>query len=146
MEVALGEGHADVGLGEGALDELLAEQRLFLLDYEILHGLEPQMGRFCVAPIALFWKDDLGRLMPLAIQLGQSPAEAETISRMLGRRPACRLMLPEEAGTKSIERLNSIRSAVAATASCPPSTPSLAIAASIAAARASGVPGTAAST
>jgi len=61
------------------LDQLLAEQRLFLLDYEILHGLTPVFGRFCVAPMALFWRDDQGRLMPLAIQLGQSPAEAPVI-------------------------------------------------------------------
>jgi arachidonate 15-lipoxygenase len=61
------------------LEHLLAEQRLFLLDYEILHGLQPLLGRFCVAPIALFWKNDLGQLMPLAIQLGQSPAEAPVI-------------------------------------------------------------------
>ena len=61
------------------LEQLLSEQRLFLLDYEILHGLQPLIGRFCVAPICLFWKNDLGRLMPLAIQLGQSPAEAPVI-------------------------------------------------------------------
>lgn len=62
-----------------SLEQLIAEQRLFLLDYEILHGLEPRLGRFCVAPICLFWKNDLGQLMPLAIQLGQSPAEAPVI-------------------------------------------------------------------
>jgi hypothetical protein len=67
-------------LREGAsLAQLLAERRLFLLDYEILQGLEPLLGRFCVAPICLFWKNDIGRLMPLAIQLGQSPVEAKTI-------------------------------------------------------------------
>lgn len=58
---------------------LLAERRLFLQDYEILQGLEPEFGRFCVAPICLFWLDGQGRLMPLAIQLGQSPAEAGVI-------------------------------------------------------------------
>ena len=61
------------------LARLLAERRLFLLDYEILHGLEPEFGRFCVAPMCLFWLDDQDRLMPLAIQLGQSAAEAEII-------------------------------------------------------------------
>ena len=61
------------------LKQLLSEQRLFLLDYEILRGLQPLIGRFCVAPICLFWKNDIGRLMPLAIQLGQTPAEGPTI-------------------------------------------------------------------
>lgn len=61
------------------LARLLAEQRLFLIDYEILHGLEPVFGRFCVAPMCLLWRNDQNRLMPLAIQLGQSPAEAKTI-------------------------------------------------------------------
>lgn len=64
---------------KATLERLLAEQRLFLLDYEILQGLQPVLGRFCVAPICLFWKNDLGQLMPLAIQLGQSPAEAPVI-------------------------------------------------------------------
>lgn len=62
-----------------SLAQLLAEQRLFLIDYEILHGLEPVFGRFCVAPMCLLWRNDQNRLMPLAIQLGQSPAEAKTI-------------------------------------------------------------------
>ena len=62
-----------------SLEQLLSEQRLFLLDYKILQGLQPTFGRFCVAPICLFWVDDTGRLMPLAIQLGQSPAEAKVI-------------------------------------------------------------------
>lgn len=62
-----------------SLAQLLSQRRLFLLDYEILHGLEPLLGRFCVAPVCLFWKNDSSQLMPLAIQLGQSPAEAKTI-------------------------------------------------------------------
>ncbi|MCU0919065.1 MAG: hypothetical protein MUF16_01815 [Burkholderiaceae bacterium] len=67
-------------LPEGSrLATLLAERRLFLLDYALLHGLVPVLGRFCVAPIALFWRDGAGQLMPLAIQLGQSPAEAPVI-------------------------------------------------------------------
>lgn len=67
-------------LPEGqSLARLLGEHRLFVLDYAILHGIEPTLGRFCVAPISLFWRDDQGRLMPLAIQLGQSPAEAPVV-------------------------------------------------------------------
>ena len=40
---------------QASLAGLLAERRLCLLDYEILQGLQPVYGRFCVAPIALFW-------------------------------------------------------------------------------------------
>ncbi|MFM2121493.1 MAG: hypothetical protein RL722_2961, partial [Pseudomonadota bacterium] len=61
------------------LDRLLGQGRLFLLDYEILQGLSARLGRFCVAPMALFWRSEGGQLMPLAIQLGQSPAEAPVI-------------------------------------------------------------------
>jgi hypothetical protein len=62
-----------------SLAQLTAEHRLFLLDYRILDGLQPVFGRFCTAPMCLFWREDSGRLMPLAIQLGQSPAEAPII-------------------------------------------------------------------
>ncbi len=61
------------------LGDLLLEGKLFLLDYQILSGLQPLIGRFCVCPMALFWVDEGGDLMPLAIQLGQSPAEAPLI-------------------------------------------------------------------
>ncbi|MEM9623303.1 MAG: lipoxygenase family protein, partial [Pseudomonadota bacterium] len=49
-----------------SLQQLLAEQRLFLVDYHLLAGLQALLGRFCVAPICLFWLDDHQRLMPLA--------------------------------------------------------------------------------
>ncbi len=62
-----------------SLNTLLAQKRLFLQDYQILDGLEPMLGRFCVAPVCLFWVDDTGKLMPLAIQLGQTIADAKTI-------------------------------------------------------------------
>ncbi len=61
------------------LADLLSQRRLFLQDYEILQGLEPTFGRFCVAPMCLFWLNPEGQLMPLAIQLGQSAEEAKTI-------------------------------------------------------------------
>ena len=62
-----------------SLAQLLAEHRLYLLDYELLDGLPPLFGRFCVAPMCLLWRNDQNRLMPLAIQLGQSPAQAPTL-------------------------------------------------------------------
>jgi hypothetical protein len=48
--------------------------RLYLLDLAILDGVEPVAGRFLTAPMCLFHVDDKARLMPLAVQLGQSPA------------------------------------------------------------------------
>lgn len=67
-------------LPEGqSLGRLLGERRLFIVDYAPLEGLRKVMGRFQEAPIGLFWRDDDGHLMPLALQLGQSPAVAPVI-------------------------------------------------------------------
>lgn len=62
-----------------SLAKLLAERRLFIVDYAPLQGLTKVMGRFQEAPIGLFWRDGEGHLMPLALQLGQSPADAPTL-------------------------------------------------------------------
>ncbi len=48
--------------------------RLYLLDLAILDGIVAAPGRFLCAPMCLFHVDAQSRLMPLAIQLGQSPA------------------------------------------------------------------------
>ncbi len=48
--------------------------RLYLLDLAILDGIAAAPGRFLCAPMCLFYVDGQSRLMPLAIQLGQSPA------------------------------------------------------------------------
>jgi hypothetical protein len=58
---------------------LLDQRRLFIQDYHEIAGLPLVMGRFQTAPIGLFWLDERRRLMPLAIQLGQSPEEAPVI-------------------------------------------------------------------
>ena len=62
-----------------SLEALRAQGRLFMMDYKAIAGLPVVMGRFQTAPIALFWVNDRGALMPLAIQLGQSPAHAPVI-------------------------------------------------------------------
>ena len=49
--------------------------RLYLLDLAILDGIAAAPGRFLCAPMCLFYVDGQSRLMPLAIQLGQSPAD-----------------------------------------------------------------------
>jgi arachidonate 15-lipoxygenase len=64
------------GLG---LDRLLGEGRLFLVDYAALAGSPVSIGCFMEPAMALFWLDESDRLMPLAIQLGQSPATAPAI-------------------------------------------------------------------
>jgi hypothetical protein len=59
--------------------QLLDERRLFVCDWGTIAGAPIVPGRFQVAPIALFWLDGNRTLMPLAIQLGQTPAEAPVI-------------------------------------------------------------------
>ena len=74
------DGHLRGVVPEGiSLDGLLGQQRLFLCDWKDLAGAPTVFARFLAAPMALFWLDDTGTLMPLAIQLGQSPAEAPVI-------------------------------------------------------------------
>ena len=48
--------------------------RLYLLDLAVLDGVAAAPGRFLCAPMCLFYVDERSRLLPLAIQLGQSPA------------------------------------------------------------------------
>ena len=62
-----------------SLTRLLDERRVFLCDWKDVAGAPLVLGRFQAAPMALFWLDDSRTLMPLAIQLGQSPAEAPVI-------------------------------------------------------------------
>lgn len=62
-----------------SLAQLFDERRLFVCDWGAIAGAPIVPGRFQAAPIALFWLDGDRVLMPLAIQLGQSPAEAPVI-------------------------------------------------------------------
>ncbi len=61
------------------LDRLLDEGRLFVADYSALADVPLTIGCSLVPAIGMFWLDAAGRLMPLAIQLGQSPADAPVI-------------------------------------------------------------------
>lgn len=58
------------------LGRLLGEGRLFMADYSALADVPVTIGCYLTAAMGMFWLDDRDRLMPLAIQLGQSPAEA----------------------------------------------------------------------
>uniref|UniRef100_A0A8W8HT92 Allene oxide synthase-lipoxygenase protein n=1 Tax=Magallana gigas TaxID=29159 RepID=A0A8W8HT92_MAGGI len=53
------------------ISEAISEKRLFLIDLEILDGVTCFKEYVCPAPIALFFVNDKGQLMPVAIQLFQ---------------------------------------------------------------------------
>jgi arachidonate 15-lipoxygenase len=68
--------HRQLG-SQKSFHHLLSEGRILICDYYRLAGWPLREGRYFVAPIALFaWSDDRpdrpGRLMPLAIRLGQT--------------------------------------------------------------------------
>ena len=68
-----------LGGEETTLDELVAQKRLFVCNYEHLHDLETKRNRWYAAPIALFaWRTHVANgdgefehLVPLAITTGQ---------------------------------------------------------------------------
>ncbi len=47
--------------------------RLFLLDYAVAEGVSTAKGRFLAAPICLLHLNERKQLLPLAVQLGQTP-------------------------------------------------------------------------
>lgn len=59
---------------ETTLEGLLAQDRLYGVDYAIYQGIPPKPGHVLSDPYALFYRNDAGRLMPLAIQLQQQAA------------------------------------------------------------------------
>jgi Lipoxygenase len=64
---------------EFSLTTAFAEHRLFLLDYEILENitltdLEDQLGRYPHAPFCLLYVDNNQALIPIAIQVDQTPS------------------------------------------------------------------------
>jgi arachidonate 5-lipoxygenase len=48
-------------------------KRLYVCDYRLLEGISVHEGRYLARPIALFYAGTSGRLMPVAIQLYQTP-------------------------------------------------------------------------
>uniref|UniRef100_A0A8W8HN90 Allene oxide synthase-lipoxygenase protein n=1 Tax=Magallana gigas TaxID=29159 RepID=A0A8W8HN90_MAGGI len=53
------------------ISEAISKKRLFLIDLEILDGVTCFKEYVCPAPIALFFVNDKGQLVPVAIQLFQ---------------------------------------------------------------------------
>jgi arachidonate 15-lipoxygenase len=66
-------------IGDHTLESLGATGRLYLCDWKALEGVPVNLGRFLTAPMALFWVDDRGVLMPVAIQLGQAIEAAKMV-------------------------------------------------------------------
>jgi arachidonate 15-lipoxygenase len=67
-------------LPEGtSLRRVLDEGRLFLVDYADLADAPLNIGCYLTPAMGLFWVDQRRRLMPLAVQLGQSPSTAPVI-------------------------------------------------------------------
>lgn len=56
------------------LKQLLDAGRIFLTDQSALDGIPHENAKVMCAPLTLFWLDDTGKLMPLAIQLTPDPA------------------------------------------------------------------------
>ncbi|XP_069827979.1 hydroperoxide isomerase ALOXE3-like [Dendropsophus ebraccatus] len=62
------------------LDKELQNGNIFLADYKILQGIpaNPSINgkeQYITAPMCLLWKDPQDQLLPIAIQLGQTPGE-----------------------------------------------------------------------
>jgi arachidonate 15-lipoxygenase len=55
------------------LDAARKEGRLYLLDYAILEGIPTHPGRYLTHPLCLLYVNEVGHLVPIAIQLGQTP-------------------------------------------------------------------------
>ncbi|XP_060063355.1 allene oxide synthase-lipoxygenase protein-like [Ylistrum balloti] len=57
------------------LQQAMDAKRLFYIDYKVLEGVPCLEGRMVCAPIALFFVNKDGKLMPVAIQLQQTPGQ-----------------------------------------------------------------------
>ncbi|XP_069130264.1 polyunsaturated fatty acid lipoxygenase ALOX15B-like isoform X1 [Argopecten irradians] len=57
------------------LSAALAKKKLFYVDYAIMEGIPVKSGMTVSSPIALFYHNKKNRLVPIAIQLKQQPAD-----------------------------------------------------------------------
>ncbi|XP_074658773.1 allene oxide synthase-lipoxygenase protein-like [Tubulanus polymorphus] len=61
------------------LSGLIDAKRLYIIDLKILEGIKCSDERILCAPLALFFVNESGKLMPLAIQLHQTPSETNPV-------------------------------------------------------------------
>ncbi|XP_063971178.1 allene oxide synthase-lipoxygenase protein-like [Lytechinus pictus] len=61
------------------IDDVIKENRLFIVNHEILKNLPVKEGGNMVAPLALFFVNKDANLMPIAIQLFQDPAPTNPV-------------------------------------------------------------------
>ncbi|KAK2892392.1 hypothetical protein Q8A67_012380 [Cirrhinus molitorella] len=61
------------------LQEELQAGNIYIVDYEILQGVPAASNRYLTAPICLLYKNELDQMMPMAIQLSQTPGEMSPI-------------------------------------------------------------------
>lgn len=64
------------------LASLMKAKRLFLIDMTWMEGYPADEGHYTCAPIVLLWVDERKTLMPLAVQLFQSPSEGPIFTPM----------------------------------------------------------------
>ncbi|XP_058629904.1 polyunsaturated fatty acid 5-lipoxygenase-like isoform X2 [Onychostoma macrolepis] len=61
------------------LQEELQAGNIYIADYEILKDVPAASKRYLTAPICLLYKNDLNQIVPIAIQLSQTPGEMSPI-------------------------------------------------------------------
>lgn len=61
------------------LRQMLAANRLYMTDYEIMEGLNCKRGRVLYAPIVLYFYTEKRQLKPIAIQLDRNSNESNTV-------------------------------------------------------------------
>ncbi|XP_061914186.1 polyunsaturated fatty acid 5-lipoxygenase-like isoform X1 [Entelurus aequoreus] len=62
------------------LEQEVEAGNIFIVDYEVLDGIkanctDPQTRQYITAPICLLYKNTQNKILPIAIQLGQTPGE-----------------------------------------------------------------------
>ncbi|KAM4796290.1 polyunsaturated fatty acid lipoxygenase ALOX15B [Rhinophrynus dorsalis] len=70
-------------LGKSSLHDEIQDGNIFLVDYKILEGIPTNIindqRQYIAAPMCLLWKSPQDHLIPIAIQLGQTPGKENPI-------------------------------------------------------------------